>query len=1008
MSTSGFILAMVLGLASVASGQQLTLPDNPRYVFQRVGEDVGLGTLTVTSLAQDPDGFMWLGTQSGLVRYDGRNAKRYSVDDGLASTIIDQVLVAPNRRILVGTRKGASICYKGEFLKLPLPPEATPDPGYQFVAADSAGNIYMATRQGLFKYTFDNPQKYVVVPISGDATPQAIEAVYVAPDDTVWFARGQKLGMMRPKQGAVWLNVRNQLPDEQVGAIVKDGEGTLWIRTAKHIAHYDPGSKTIVVEEPNIPAANDFGTPTVDHAGNLLVPTVAGIYRRHAGEWEAVDRTRGMPMNATYAVTEDREGAYWIGLAGAGIARWQGTSAWQAWTQAEGLPDNVIWAVRRDLQKRLWVGTNNGIAMWDSQRHSWRTWDERNGLNGTVVRDIAIAPDGDVWVQGYAAGLTRFDAQTLRATRIETPAPEPSTVLVGLDGRLWIGSRAYLKALKSDRAPYAFVDIPVPPEVVGTTAHGQISGGVFWGGGPKGISRFDGKQWSVYTWKDGLKADIITEIAAAGANEIWFHYDEGNGVGRLRIVNGKLDIRHFTTADGLPSNQSYMLGVDRSGNTWSGGPVGLTKFAKAGWMQHFTKSDGLIWDDLDSGAFYADEDGSLFFGTSGGLARYTPTLDQDRAAYRPPVVITAALLGGKDHFREGVASVPYKENTFQAQFAVLTFRDIDRVKCFYQLHGLESDANETTLREARYPALPAGDYRFEVYCRSSIGIVSAPANFSFTIAAPWWQRWDTRTLFVAMVLLAIAGIIKMRTSALERERVRLEMAVAERNQELAKANKELQEASLTDPLTGIRNRRFFDLIITADVNQAVRSYSPPLAGSVGRNRDIVFYLIDIDHFKLVNDEFGHATGDKVLIEISRRISSVTRQTDVLIRWGGEEFLLISRAAERGEAMQLASRVLNAVGTDPYEAPGGKQSIPCTCSVGWAPFPWFTDAPELVDYETILKMADRALYRAKNEGRNRAFGIVPTGKAAERSNSSSEALEFEWAELEGPVLAASDD
>lgn len=978
------------------------MPDNPRYVFQRVGEDIGLSTLTVTSLAQDNDGFMWIGTQSGLIRYDGRQARRYNTEDGLASTIIDQVLIAPNGRVLVGTRKGASICYKNEFVRLPLPAEATPDPGYQFLAADKRDNIYLATRKGMLRYTFENPSKYVEIVIKGEAAGLPIEAVYVAPDDTVWFARGRKLGVIHPKQNATWLAIQNELPEEPVIAILKDGEGTVWVRTAKHLAHYDGATHTVIAETPNIPSANDFGIPAIDRSGSLLVPTVAGIYRRRNGIWESVDRKRGMPVNATYAITEDHEGAYWVGLAGAGVARWQGTNAWQAWTQAEGLPDNVIWAVRRDNEKRLWVGTNNGLAMWDSRQHAWRTWNASNGLNGSVVRDIAITADNAIWVQSYPGGLTRFDPVTLRPEGVTTPKPEPSTLLIGLDGRLWIGSRSFLKALKSNKAPYEFVDIPVAPEAVGTTAHVQISQGVAWAGGPKGLSRFDGKRWIVFTTKDGLKPDIITEIAALNATQVWFHYDEANGVGRLRIADGKPEVKHFTMADGLPANENYMLGTDGKGNVWSGGPLGLTLFARNGTRQHFTKSDGLIWDDLDSGAFLADADGSLFFGTSGGLARYTPTRDQDRAVYRPPVVITSALLGPKEHFRESLPTVPYTENTLQVEFAALTFRDIDRIRCYYQLHGLESEANETILREVRYPALPAGNYRFDVYCKSATGVVSAPVSFGFTVAPPWWQRWDTRTVFIALGLLAIAGIIKVRTSALERERVWLELAVAERNQELAKANKELEEASLTDPLTGVHNRRFFDLIIAADVNQAVRSYSPPLPPAGARNHDIVFYLIDLDHFKQVNDDFGHAAGDKVLVEISQRICSVMRQTDVLIRWGGEEFLLISRAAERGEAMQLAARVLNAVGIDPYGIAGTGQPIPRTCSVGWAPFPWFTDKPELVNYETILKMADRALYRAKECGRNRAFGILPGKTGGGITSVGGDTLKFEWTKIEGPV------
>jgi diguanylate cyclase (GGDEF)-like protein len=368
---------------------------------------------------------------------------------------------------------------------------------------------------------------------------------------------------------------------------------------------------------------------------------------------------------------------------------------------------------------------------------------------------------------------------------------------------------------------------------------------------------------------------------------------------------------------------------------------------------------------------------------------------------KPKVVITAAQLGAKTYLSSSPAEVKYNENTLDVQFAALTYRDIDRVVCSYRLDGLETDTNETTQREVRYPALPAGDYTFEVSCRSGLGISSAPATFHFKVLRPWWQRWDVRVVALALVLLGIAAFFKYRLAHLERERLRLEVAVAQRNTELARTNQELKEASLTDPLTGTRNRRFFDLIIVSDVNQAIRTYSPPLSFTGGRNRDLVVYLIDIDRFKQINDDFGHASGDRLLVEISNRIHSVMRQTDVLIRWGGEEFLLLSRAAERTEAANLAVRVLNAVGEDPYDLPGAVGPIHKTCSVGWAPFPWFTEKPELVGYETILKMADRALYRAKDSGRNRAFGVVPSDNVEGFTGTGFEQLQFEWTELLGP-------
>jgi diguanylate cyclase (GGDEF)-like protein len=995
------IIAAVLAIASISQAQQLSIPDKPRFVFQRLGEDVGLATLTVTSIAQDEQGFMWIGTQSGLMRYDGRRAKKYSIEQGLPSTIIDEVVVGPNNRLVVGTRKGIAVCDGNGFEKLPKIEGATVDPGYQYVAVDRSGNVYWATTMGLFRLQ-PGAARWGEIRIKGGARVP-IGAVYVSADGKIWFAGGGRLGTLRAGT-ATWLTPESKLDGESIIALVQDGDGILWVRTGKGIWRYDGAVRQLVRDDENIPAANDYGVPAVDHLGNLVVPTVAGIYRREDGHWQAIDRSRGMPVNAVYAVAEDQEGAYWLGLAGAGVVRWQGTESWKGWTEAEGLPDNVIWAVRRDLQKRLWVGTNNGVAMWDPAKKAWRTWNAETGLNGSVVRSIAIADDGAIWVQSAPGGLTRFDPATLRPVWVQMPKPAPTAMVRGLDGRLWLGSKQYLKALKSETAPYEFEDIPVPKQVQGLTMHLQIKKGVLWCGGANGVARFDGQSWKVFTAKDGLKDDAVSDLTIVNSNEVWFVYNEAYGLWRLRFVNGKGQVRHFGTADGLPASEVYLVGADHAGNVWAGGPLGLTMFQHGGAVRHFTRSDGLIWDDLDAEAFYPDADGSLYFGTSGGLARYNAAAQAGQVVTKPKVVITSAQLGNKEYSPSSTPEVRYKENTLQVQFAALTFRDIDRVRCSYRLQGLETEYNETTLREARYPALPAGDYTFEVSCRSGLGVASAPAAFNFTVLRPWWQRWDVRLIAIALTLLGVVGFVKIRLTHLERERLRLEVAVAQRNTELARTNQELKEASLTDPLTGTRNRRFFDLIITSDINQAMRAYSPPLSLTGGRNRDLVLYLVDIDHFKEINDDYGHASGDRLLVEISNRIQSVMRQTDVLIRWGGEEFLLLSRAAERSEATQLAARVLNAVGEDPYDLPGAAKPVQRTCSVGWAPFPWFTEKPELVGYETILKMADRALYRAKDSGRNRAFGVVPVEDAGNFTGTGFDQLQFEWTELLGPRAA----
>jgi diguanylate cyclase (GGDEF)-like protein len=193
------------------------------------------------------------------------------------------------------------------------------------------------------------------------------------------------------------------------------------------------------------------------------------------------------------------------------------------------------------------------------------------------------------------------------------------------------------------------------------------------------------------------------------------------------------------------------------------------------------------------------------------------------------------------------------------------------------------------------------------------------------------------------------------------------------NQELQRTNSVLQEASLTDPMTGLRNRRYFSATIESDVSQALRSHAD---GRDPHSRDLVFYLIDADNFKQVNDQYGHDVGDKVLVEMAHRLSSSIRHSDVLVRWGGEEFLIVSRYTDRTEAELLAQRVLSAVADTPFSMVGSGETMYRTCSLGWAAFPWFLDNPRAISYEEVLTLADRGLHQAKLAGKNRAVGILP--------------------------------
>ncbi len=195
--------------------------------------------------------------------------------------------------------------------------------------------------------------------------------------------------------------------------------------------------------------------------------------------------------------------------------------------------------------------------------------------------------------------------------------------------------------------------------------------------------------------------------------------------------------------------------------------------------------------------------------------------------------------------------------------------------------------------------------------------------------------------------------------------------------ELQRKNLELQEISYTDPLTGVWNRRYLEEILTAEAGQVLRNYERARGGDIRKmdHRDLVFLMVDVDFFKEVNDLHGHPAGDRLLQLVAERLSRVVRKSDVLVRWGGEEFLIMSRSADPFGTPAFCDRILDVMASEPFDLGHGVH-VRKTCSVGWAPFPWSRRAYEAICAEEAIELADTALYRAKAGGRNQGIGILP--------------------------------
>jgi diguanylate cyclase (GGDEF)-like protein len=209
--------------------------------------------------------------------------------------------------------------------------------------------------------------------------------------------------------------------------------------------------------------------------------------------------------------------------------------------------------------------------------------------------------------------------------------------------------------------------------------------------------------------------------------------------------------------------------------------------------------------------------------------------------------------------------------------------------------------------------------------------------------------------------------------------------------ELQRKNLELQEISFTDALTGVWNRRYLEEILAAEAGQVLRNYERARGGDIRKldHRDLVFIMVDVDFFKQVNDLHGHPAGDRFLQLVADRLGKVVRKSDVLARWGGEEFLIMSRSADPGGTPAFCERILDVMASEPFDLGHGVR-VRKTCSVGWAPFPWSRGAYEALCAEETIELADTALYRAKAGGRNQGRGILP----GEGAVASSQALTLE--------------
>lgn len=963
------------GLSALAPTVLLALDpalDVTQYVQQGWTTQEGLPQNTVSALLQTPDGYLWFGTEEGLVRFDGGSF-----------TIFDKTNVAALRDNAVAS-----------------------------LWCDASGALWIGTWGG----DLLRMQGGVFQDMTGGTGPLrgGVWAVRGTPDGDHWAATS--LGLLRFRAGdRTLLTVKDGLPDDDLRALCADGAGGLWVGTrSAGIFRVREGR----FEAPSgVEALKDEGVWSLlpGRDGALWVGTNGGLVRLSDGRVTRYGKREGLPEGGVRSLCEDRDGNLWVGTYGGGLCRFR-EGRFDTLASRNGFPDDAVIALVEDREGSLWAGTwGNGLVRLS--RGKFLTYTTREGLSGNVMRSVCQDASGALWAGTSGSGLSRYDGRTFTTFRKGDGLSGDSVraLLAARDGSLWASTESGgLDHLEKGRWRHLGAGEGLEGDFVlcleetrdGTLWAGTYGGGLargrggrftvmttrdglpnnevwclhedragrLWVGTTGGLAVLEGGRVRTYTAADGLASEVVVSAYESASGSLWF----GTGGGGLaRFKDGKL--KACTRRDGLHDDVVFQILPDGLGNLWMSCNKGLFRVPLAALEDFadgrrarvscdaFGRADGMGSSECMGGCQPAGcvaRDGRLWFPTAEGLVVVDPA-HLPTNAVPPPLAIEAFTADGESVLSGGGAVVPAGAHSLEVRYAALSFRAPERVLFRYRLAGFDERWVEAgNRRVAYYTNVPPGRYRFEMTACNEDGVWNDALRSVAVRVRP--RFYQTLPFFAACAVLTLAaslGGYRLRVRQLRLREKRLVALVAERtsqlneaNEALEDANRRLTELSHRDPLTGVANRRWFEDALQSEWRRAFRSGTP-----------LAVLMSDVDSFKLYNDTHGHPEGDACLRSIASSFQSgLQRAGDLLARYGGEEFIVLLPDTALERAASLADDLRAGVQALAIPHPGAPAAPVVTVSLGVAACrPADGGVPA-----DLVAAADRALYLAKERGRNR--------------------------------------
>jgi PAS domain S-box-containing protein len=780
-------------------------PPDVRPVSQLLSEiwteREGLPQNFIPVLAQTPDGYLWAGTERGLVRFDGLRFTVYTPESapGLPSAWITALLPSADGTLWIGTGSGDLVAYRSGAFTLAAPGgtlgAATT---IRALAAGPDGRLWVGTDgAGLLAVRIEGSEVAQVEPVPTGAGP-TVNAIALD-GDHAWIAgvlgvdRVEVAGSSSAASQDPWppgAAERAGLTGEATALLVEPG-GPLWVGTSvSGVVRIQNGERLAAGGEGHIPAAPVTALGR-DRQGSIWVGTNgAGLHRVRGDTLESLVEGAGLPANLVRSLLEDREGNLWVGQTTAGLTRLQsGTFDW--FGAPEGLSMNVALGLLEARNGDVWVGTPGGgvnrIRDGEARRFS-----VEEGLATGFVISVAEAPDGAIWVGMVGGGVASIRDTAVRNLGVEDGllALQVSAVHFDGTGQFWVGYRGQgLQRLLPGPAQAWGVEDGLPSQ--GVTAILDDREGRVWAGTRGGVARVE-PDGSLFTLGPG---DGLPHAHVLGL----YHDDDGStwvatmgGLARVREDH----VFAFGPEHGLPRIEPMSMVEDALGHLWISTSQGILRVARAeldavaegradqAQVRHFTRGDGMRSAEANGGVHPASSlgrDGSIRFPTMAGVVRIDPASADHPAPVPPPVLESVTTETGVFPL-DTPPEIPLGERSLEFAFAAPTFIAPEQVRVRYRLEGFdEAWRQASALRIARYTNLPPRDYRFVVEVAERDGRWTGNRAATDVRIAPRIHERRAVQVGGLLLILLLAGLgYRLRIRNLQRREVELLRLVHER------------------------------------------------------------------------------------------------------------------------------------------------------------------------------------------------------------------------------------